>query len=557
MGKGASGPASPDDVLGDCGLANLGEDPPLESIERGLGKLSDVLRSESDPSRRKLLHSGAVAALKRAKFPDPKGMVHAALSCTDETPITPAETFGSGILDIVVDGSEPLYMTVDGFTPSSWPLAALPWRTIPTRQQVEAALQAGGNPPWEEIRGLLDSRVVLPHPRGPWASLLAAWDLGTYLMDRFNYYPELLLEGPPERGKTRLGKALVFPAFRGVFTPAPTPAVVFRDRGYHRVTLLLDVEDLPASLERSELGDLVLNSFERDGVVRRTTHPDAPPQRQIEAWAVYGATILATNRAIPDHSPLRSRCIRVPMPEAGAVVVPDAVTPDEVVELRAQMLAWAATMMDKELPTVSVPFTGRMRDLATPVLRVLALVSPDDMDAVVHLLDDLDRDRRTEASRSWEARVAVALWQARDDVEASRLFLDALMPYVNEGFPESEHLTLQNIGTARRNLGLRSGRGGAAGRTYITWPGDEAAQQLHDRYSPDGPQKPSEPSASSVALVAERVSPLKTLKTPKEVFSPHMPSAPLGPEHPEGPEPSVGRYSKESLDLFEKEAIVR
>ena len=66
--------------------------------------------------------------------------------------------------------------------------------------------------------------------------------------------------------------------------------MLVRDRAWHRVTLALDVEDLPRTIERGDyLGDLLLASYERDGQVRRCTRPDAPPPEQAECLPAYGA----------------------------------------------------------------------------------------------------------------------------------------------------------------------------------------------------------------------------------------------------------------------------
>jgi hypothetical protein len=514
-----------------------------------------MVHHDLDPLRQETLREGAVQALKAVGIRSPGRIVDAALQQSVGAETTAmVGTIGPGIVDVVADGGAVAVVSPTGISEEHrvpWALTSLPWRPIPTRAGVEAAIKNGAPAPLDALRRLLTERVVLPKPTGPWASLLAAWILGTYLLHRFTYWPLLLLEGPPERGKTRAGKAIIFPSFRGSFTPSPTPAVLFRDRAYHRVSLLLDVEDLPGALERSDLGDLILNSFERDGTVRRTTRPDAPPQEQVEEFRTYGATVLVTNKPVKDHAPLRSRCIRVPMPEAGAVVVPDAVIPEEVVELRARIMAWASKVMETPLPEVDVPFTGRMRDLATPILRVLALVDPDAVDHVVELLEDMDKDRRQEASRSWEARVGVALWDARKKVEGGRLYLEDLLPYVNEGFPEGDHLTTQNIGIARRALGLRSGRGGARGTTYIHWPGEEEAKLIHDRYSPEGPEKPSGSSGSSGIVAGEQVSAMNTLNTLGRVFSPERPCPTRDTEHPEHPEHLSREFSEETMDLWE------
>lgn len=499
------------DRLRAAGAYNLGEDSGPDAVQAVLRSVA-AWAGECEDDERALLRSTLIERLKAAKVHGPAGLVDSFLKVSPNGPRPPARFAGGtlppGVVDLVRDGDKLAWLTVESGVPTvvgelegveMWPESALPWKPIPDAALVREALTKGAPAPFADLTAHLTGRVVLPAPREPWAALLAAWVFGSYLLPRFVYFPLLLLEGPPERGKTRLGKALLWPAFRGLYTPSPTPATLFRDRAHHRVTLGLDVEDLPAASDRSDLGDLILNSFERDGVVRRCTRPDAPPPEQVETFAAYGATILTTNRTLRPESPLASRCLRVPLPEAGSVRVPDATTPEEAANLRARAVAWAARVYagQVELPEVEPPFTGRMRDLTAPLLRVLGAVAPEALPGVLELLGTLDRDRRTAAGSSWEARVAVALWDARSKLEGGRLYVEDLTAVVNEGVPEGERLAPQNVGVARRNLGLAGGRGGRRGRAYVAWPGDEQARALHDRYLP--PEDPVEPSASSAS----------------------------------------------------------
>jgi len=419
-------------------------------------------------------------------------------------------TYGDGIIDIVraYDGSLK-WLAVIGNTPRivtefegrvPWRRSALPWPLVPDAGSVEAALRTGAGPPFAELTEFVARRVLLPEPRERWAQVLAGWVLGSYFLSEFNYFPLLLLEGPPERGKTRLGKAVLWPAFRGYYTPSPTEAAIFRDRAYHGVTLMLDVEDLPRTLDRSAIGDLVLASFERDCVVRRCTRSDAPPPDQMQSFAAYGPTILVTNRPIRDESPLASRCIRMVLPEAGQARVPNAAKPEDAASLRTSALAWAARLQagGSQLPHPEIPLAGRARDLATPVVRVLAAVAPEVVEEVVRLFEDLEADRRGEAAdHSWEARVALGLSEAKDLVDSGRLYVEDLARVVNEGVEESEQLTAQQVGVARKALGLRGGRGGKRGKAYVVWPGDDQVEALRERYTP--PHKSSGSSGSTAA----------------------------------------------------------
>lgn len=502
---------TPDEILDRAGLSSRsleGGDWPLEAVGRAVRRLRELLAG-ADPLTRQLCRDGAIRRLKIVTS-SPAKVVDAALS--DMAPAEPvletaADTFGGGIIDVVREGDKLRWLVAqdgrvsfedehEGREP--WARVGLPWKTIPTAEDVKAALEAGGRAPFRELVDLHQARTVLPEPSSGWAALLAAWTLGTYLLDMFEYWPLLLFDGPPERGKTRAAKAVLWPAFRGAYTPSPRAATIFRDRARHRISLLLDIEDLPKMLERGDdIADLLLCSFERDGVIRRCTRPDAEPEKQIETFAAYGATIVATNKPARDTSPLASRCIRISMPEAGRKLVPNALRPDEALILRARCLAWRAQMEadGTGLPGVDTEFRGRLRDLAVPLLRILHHVSPDHVQAVEHVLGEADRSRREEFATSWEAMVAIALWQTRDKaLRSGRAYCQDVAAHLNDGLPDSDHLSAQQVGVARRALGLRGGKGGSPPRAYILWPGDEQAKALHDRYhtppSPEGPRTP-------------------------------------------------------------------
>lgn len=300
-----------EDLLTACGFDKLGEAPPTGSLESCLKKLQRLWLDEDDPIRRQLLRGSAVDRLQAAGVSAPARVVDAALDSADSGEADSSTeshigTLPTGVVDVVQEGGNLLFAGVeegrvefssawDDTSTSSWGASAIPWPVIPTKAAVLDALrQDEGVAPWDEWRKLLLTRVVLPEPKEAYASLLCGWGLGTYRLADFAYFPLLMLAGPPERGKTRLGKALIYPGFRGFFSASVTSAVLFRVRAHHRATMFLDVEDLPRNLSAGDLNDLLLNSFERGGKVGRVTRPDAPPGEQIEWFATYGGTVLRT-----------------------------------------------------------------------------------------------------------------------------------------------------------------------------------------------------------------------------------------------------------------------
>ena len=392
---------------------------------------------------------------------------------------------------------------------NEWPLETLTrvW-TPPEEELVRTYLteKSDSSELWDKVKQWLIKAVVLPAPRDGWSDVLTAWILGSHLHRRFSYFPLLYLPGEPERGKTRLGKAIVYLSFRGHYSPSLTPATLFRWREWHGVTILFDVGSVTSLLDNGEMLDFVLNSFERGGWVSKVNNPDGLPQEQVKSYRVYGPTILLTNEPLRrTHGNVRSRCIEISMPEAGHMKVPDAVTPEDARELFARIVAWAAENHTAQLPQVETPFKGRLADMAKPLLQVARLASPKAVESIIDTLSTQDRERRADNAETWEARVAIALWGCREKVKDDRLFISDLKLEVNKDRPENEQLSSQIIGTIKKNLGLSGGKGGTKSTKYIKWPGNDQAKALHDRYSQKGyPAPPVSPGPAATQGESEQ-----------------------------------------------------
>jgi len=90
--------------------------------------------------------------------------------------------------------------------------------------------------------------LILPEPQGVWALFCTLWVLAI-TSRTVGVFPTILLEGPTERGKSRLGKALIALARRGMVSPSVTPATLFRMAEFHLFTLFVDVKDVPALMK--------------------------------------------------------------------------------------------------------------------------------------------------------------------------------------------------------------------------------------------------------------------------------------------------------------------
>ncbi len=256
-----------EDLLATCGFGSLRADSPADAIESPLGIFQRVWLDEDSPVRREILCAAAVDLLKNAGVSRPSALVKAAIESAaesrDETADGHVGTLPRGVVDVVTEGGNLLFAGVqdgrvefaqdwDDTSTSRWPMGAIPWSPIPTKAAVVAALRDDAGPPWDEWVQLLLERVVLPEPQRAHAALLAAWGFGTYLLDLFAYFPLLLFEGPPARGKTRLGKALLYPSFRGIMDSLGFLAaqIALAARGWEGLTRLRNCQVGEKSVHR-------------------------------------------------------------------------------------------------------------------------------------------------------------------------------------------------------------------------------------------------------------------------------------------------------------------
>ena len=120
--------------------------------------------------------------------------------------------------------------------------------------------------------------------------------------------------------------------------------------------------------------------------------------------------------------------------------------------------------------------------------------------------------------------MALALPEARGLVEAGRLYIEALVKLVNDGQSESDHLTPQQVGTARRALGLRGGSGGHRKIAYLEWPGDEIVDALAERYGTGHPHPPASPAIRITTSDSPRETQEGRGRPPAQVTRPENPA---------------------------------
>ena len=99
--------------------------------------------------------------------------------------------------------------------------------------------------------------------------------------------------------------------------------------------------------------------------------------------------------------------------------------PRSSLHLFARIVAWSANNYTTVLPDLELPFRGRLADLARPILQVAELGNPNAQQPIIEVLSEQDRERRVDTAESWEARVAIALWESREEIltEGRRVYI--------------------------------------------------------------------------------------------------------------------------------------
>jgi hypothetical protein len=323
-------------------------------------------------------------------------------------------------------------------------------------------------------------------PGDPYYHLCATFVFFSYLSESAPYFPVIWFFGPPERGKSRLVKVLTRLSWRGLYSETLNEAYLFRFAELFRGTLGLDVFELSNRAQKKGSYDLLLGRFEEGLKVPRVIAPDKGDFRDTRYYRVAGPTILATNKEISPRDPLRSRCIKIAMPEARGVYrnYPES----DLAVLRARLLAFRAAYLNRPLPSAPKPVPGRLGDLLQPLLSVAMLLPPEATENLRALIGDLETERREAEGETLAGRIAAALYSLQGNVTGGRLPVALVTEKLNEGLRERYRLSPNRVGRELQALGIK--RVKSVGAMQIVWE-EKVIDSLFVRYGVtdrDGPE---------------------------------------------------------------------
>jgi hypothetical protein len=280
---------------------------------------------------------------------------------------------------------------------------------------------------------------------------LAAWDMHTYLMEKFEYSPIIWLHAIPARGKSRTAKGITYVSWRGIILNTVREAHIIRLATNQRATLFFDIMDLWKKIERAGIDDIMLNRFERGGKVARVMNPELGAFQDTKWFDIYGPTIIATNKMIDDI--LETRSIQIIMPETTRTFERD-VKEIDALPLRERLTAFRARRIDCELPLVEKPLAGRLGDILKPIRQIVNLTCSDESWFLDFAKDEADL-KRSESVDTDDARVVTAIVQALGNVEHGHLLHSHILNAINSGLSEQFKMTPQKLGRITKRLGFR------------------------------------------------------------------------------------------------------
>ncbi len=215
-----------------------------------------------------------------------------------------------------------------------------------------------------------------PEPAEAYYLYSALWVIHTYFLEQFVYTPFDLTFGPPERGKSRRGTSMLYASRRGVLLMEPRPQHLFRLAEECGATILLDLDNLEAELNRCGAKNYILYRYERGAQIPRVHNPGKGAFKETTYYEIFGPTLFISNKPVDWLIESRGISLQTTISQKRFAKP----TPEDGLPFREKLTAVRTFYMlnGMGLPDVSIPEGGRLADVMTPLYRIAKLVGRDE-----------------------------------------------------------------------------------------------------------------------------------------------------------------------------------
>lgn len=311
------------------------------------------------------------------------------------------------------------------------PMVDCPWKLA---EQIEE--YGDDEKLWHEIKTFLQDHVFLPDER--LYDVLVAWIKSTWVPERWDVVPYLLIKGPMSSGKTRLLETLEAISYRGIFSSNMSCSALFRTLELYRPTLFLDEVEIYRKEEYSEVTHLLNAGYRRGQKAWRVEHRQDGTMC-IKGYDVFGIKAMAGTEELVGT--LQSRSIIVDMVK-NIQRVNFRVNEKRAKAIRNRLLLWRFRRLstsgedgeDSEdadgvyTPLVSLG-DGRLMELFYCLLKV----SNHGSENILDYAQSMKATRESEEQTTYQYQILEAMLECKDEVADGKILAKSITEKMNDG----------------------------------------------------------------------------------------------------------------------------
>ena len=283
--------------------------------------------------------------------------------------------------------------------------------------------------------------------------ICALWAFHTYAVERANFSPIIYFLGLPEKGKSRMLKAMTYIARRGIRKISLTDAQILRDCTHLDATLAMDMMNLWKKIDLAGSEDVFLNRPERGIDVSRVNRPDKGAFLDTDYYTVFGPTIFATNELIDEI--LETRAIPIIMKKAKKEYN-NEVNASGGLEIKEKLTAWRACTMGDAWPEFGRIAQSRLGDITKPLYQLIQMINPAREEDFKKTIAAIAERRIKEKADNFSGQILQSLIRSRELVEHGYLKSQKITDEFNKDKTDREKLSSRRILNRLKTMGFES-----------------------------------------------------------------------------------------------------